>query len=49
MIVFYIYDETVGWGVHTSAYSGGEFNFFAPSETLMFVPGNYQEMMEDYG
>jgi hypothetical protein len=25
------------------------FLFMEPNECLMFVPGNYQEMMEDYG
>lgn len=48
MAVFYIFDEDLGWGVHT-AYAGGTFFFYNPSECWMFVPGTYDEMMKDYG
>lgn len=27
----------------------GLFLFHSPSECRMFIPGNYQQMMEDYG
>lgn len=53
MVVYYIYDwaeypDRKEWQVFTGGYSG-RFNFYHPSESRWFIPGSYQQMMEDHG
>lgn len=53
MAVYYIYDwadypSTKEWRMFIGSHKG-LFLFHNPSECRMFIPGNYQQMMEDYG